>query len=433
MADKKASDGAPRRKREAPTIDLTAQEVTAAAADPAPAPDAETMQAAPSEPPVEPPAEASSEQSPPRATDPEIKPAPLPWLALVGAGVGGGAVVAIVLAALWYGDVVPARTAAPADNSAPLAALQKQIQDLQSRPAAPVVDTKAVDALTRRVAAMEESLKGAPKTDGTISDRMLAAENALKSLGLTLTALSKRGDDAAANAAEARKQAEAAQQAIAQLRGSVQDAAKQTPAATPAEIDALTQRLATLEQASQSVRDALNKTTASDKAARLALSAAALRAKVESGAPYAAELAQAKALGAPDSALAPLNALAASGVPSAAALAQELRGVLLQMVKTTNATLSGSFFERLQANASKLVKVTPVDAPPGNDTADVLARLEVEAARADINGALADLAGLPEQTRAPARDWIAKAKAREAALAAARDLAAETARSLAPR
>ena len=94
---------------------------------------------------------------------------------------------------------------------------------------------------------------------------------------------------------------------------------------------------------------------------------------------------------------------------------------------------SGGFLERLQANATRLVKVTPVDAPPGDDASAVLARLEVEAAHADIAGALADLAKLPEATRAPAQGFIAKARAREAALAAARDLAADTSRALGSR
>ena len=49
----------------------------------------------------------------------------------------------------------------------------------------------------------------------------------------------------------------------------------------------------------------------------------------------------------------------------------------------------------------------------------VLARLEVDAANADMAAALADLGKLPEKVRAPAAGWIEKAKARQAAVAAA--------------
>src|SRR5450759_617173 len=91
------------------------------------------------------------------------------------------------------------------------------------------------------------------------------------------------------------------------------------------------------------------------------------------------------------------------------------------------------FLERLQANADRLVRIRPVDAPPGDDASAVLARIEIDAAKADIAAALADLGKLADATRAPAQAWIAKAQARQAALAAARQYAADTARALGPR
>ena len=70
----------------------------------------------------------------------------------------------------------------------------------------------------------------------------------------------------------------------------------------------------------------------------------------------------------------------------------------------------GDFLDRLQANASKLVRIRPLGVPVGDDTSAVLARIEVETAHADIDGALADLGKLDTKTRALARDWIAKAR-----------------------
>ena len=60
------------------------------------------------------------------------------------------------------------------------------------------------------------------------------------------------------------------------------------------------------------------------------------------------------------------------------------------------------FLERLQANASRLVRISPVNAPPGDTPSDVLARIEVAAAHADIAAALADIGKLPQAARAPA-------------------------------
>ena len=169
-----------------------------------------------------------------------------------------------------------------------------------------------------------------------------------------------------------------------------------------------------------------------ERATRLALSATALRNAVVSGAPYAAELAQAKALGADAKALAPLARFASSGLPSRNELANELTRLVPAMRKVGGAKKpSGDFLARLQANAEKLVRITPVEAPSGNDPSDVLARIEAEAAHADIANAL----GRSRQAagrcpRARANGWIAKAKARQAALAAARNVAAHAARAL---
>src|SRR5262249_18474706 len=125
--------------------------------------------------------------------------------------------------------------------------------------------------------------------------------------------------------------------------------------------------------------------------------------------------------------LAPLIPFAANGVPVAAALAQDLRPVIPAM---TRATGGGNFLDRLQANAAKLVRIRPLDAPAGNDASAVLARVGAAATRADIDGVLADLDKLDTAVRAPAREWIAKAQARQAAVAAANQLAAGSMRAL---
>ena len=256
----------------------------------------------------------------------------------------------------------------------------------------------------------------------------------MKSLGVALAALSRRNDDIAANAGQARERADAAQKAIAELRASVQDAAKTSSAGiTPAELEALQSRIAALEQSTKLARDDIAKASSADVAARLALSAASLRDAVTSGAPFSAELTQAKVLGADDKILAPLAPFAATGVPAAPALGHELNALLPTMIKNADAAPQGGFLDRLQANAGRLVRIRPVSAPPGDEPSAVLARLEIDAAKADIAAALADLGRLDEATRAPAQGWIEKAQARQAALEAAHKFAADTARALGPK
>jgi hypothetical protein len=339
-------------------------------------------------------------------------------MATLAAGVASAVTVMLVLAAVWLIGLVPVRYAASTNTGAQA-----------------VTDTKAIDALTQRVSKIEGTISKLPAGDAGVAERLAAADSAMKSLGIALTALNRRSDDTAATAAQARERAAAAAKAVTDLRASVQDAAKNSSAGiSPAELDALLKRMAALEQSAKAARDDIAKASLADIAARLALSAAALRDAVMSGAPFAAELAQAKSFGADDKILAPLAPFATAGVPTAPALTQELRALLPAMLKISGAQApEGGFLERLQANAGKLVRIRPVDAPPGDDASAVLARIEIDAAKADIAAALADLGKLADATGAPAQAWIAKAQARQAALAAGRQYAADTARALGPR
>jgi hypothetical protein len=393
-APQDAAQGRRHKKRAAPTIDLTATEMPPSEAASPPQPD-----------------------PPPPAQEPPAPGGPIS-MATLAAGVAGAMAMTLVLVALWLTGVVPVRYAASTDTGAQFLA-----------------DTKAIDALTQRVSKIEAAISKLPANDASVAERLNAADNAMKSLGIALTALNRRSDDIAATASQARERADAVAQAVTDLRASVQEAAKYSSAGiSPGELDALQKRIATLEQSAKAARDDIAKGSSADIAARLALSAAGLRDAVASGAPFAAELAQAKSLGADDKILVPLAPFAAAGVPTAPALAQELRALLPAMLKLSGAQApEGGFLRRLQANAGKLVRVRPVDAPPGDDASAVLARLEIDAVKTDIAAALADLGKLADATRAPAQAWIAKAQIRQAALAAARQYAADTARALGPR
>ncbi len=389
-AQEDASPGARRNKRAAPTIDLTATEV----------------------PPPQPDTPPSPEQTPPQAEPVKNLRGGVISMAMLAAWAAGAIVMTLILGGLWLTDLVPVRYAATTS-------------------ATDTIDSRSLDVLTQRVSKIEDTIAKLPVGESGMAERLATAENALKALGIALTALNRRADDASANASQARERADAAAKAVTELQASVQEAAKSNTAGmSPAELDALQKRLAALEQSAKAAHDDIAKTATADSAARQALSAAALRDAVLSGAPFAAELAQARSLGADDNVLAPLAPFAASGIPAPQALAGELRALLPAMLKISGAQApQGGFLERLEANAGRLVRIRPVDAPPGDDAAAVLARLEIDAAKADIAAALTDLGKLPDATRAPAQAWIAKANARQSALAAARQYGADAARA----
>jgi hypothetical protein len=409
-----APPGQPARRRPGATIDLTATEVTseaaAANADADSRTDAEDPGHEPS--PEEPAADARAASS--GSAPPGRLRSGIPWTVLGAAALG--VVLTVVVAAI--AGLSPGRDDAVVALDTRLARLEQQLRDLADRPAVGTLDATPIDdsslkTLADRLARLEVAAATArPTGDPALANRVNAMAAELKTLSDTVAALGRRAD---ANAAAL---AAAAQQA--------------TPAGPPqverGEIEALGNRVAAVERSAKTIESELSKRPgeAADRSLRLAVVADALRAAVERGEPFAAQLAAAKALAADPKALAPLEPFAAAGVPSAAALARELAGLTPALLQAAgSAPRDGSFLEKLQANAEKIVRIRPLDDVPGDDPAAIITRIDVRAARSDVAGALAELARLPATARAPAASWIAKAEARMAAIEASRALAAD--------
>ncbi len=155
-----------------------------------------------------------------------------------------------MLAAVWYLGLLPAASINSNDQSAQIAALQKQVDELQKPPGASV-DNQAVDALRQSVRKLETDIAKLPPGDATVAARLTAADNAMKSLGVALAALNKRSDDIAAKAAQAQEHAAAADKAVTDLRASVQDAAKTSARSRRPSSTLCKQRVAALEAIAQ--------------------------------------------------------------------------------------------------------------------------------------------------------------------------------------
>ena len=196
------------RMRAAPTIDLTAEEVDAAPSDRGAARAGRGAAAG---------ASGADGKSPPRSGPDLI-------VTTLVAGFVGAVITAGGLAALWLSGYVPARDAASAVMQGRIAALQIQLDALPKQAAAS--DTKAIDALSGRLGKLEQTVAKLPARDPEIGERLTAADSAIKSLGIALTALTKRGDDVAANAAKAQQAADAAVKAVADLHDEHSDKRK---------------------------------------------------------------------------------------------------------------------------------------------------------------------------------------------------------------
>lgn len=391
MADDKPEDTglAPepgRAKRTPPTIDLEATEVSTQPQDVASEPEA---QPAPEH------AEPEQAKSEPAAAEPEhaeaegavasAPPSPpiSPW---VIAPFSGAVAAALVIGVGWM-------LGWPA---------------VQAPPAAPQVTSATVDALTGRVAAVEAKA-GKPAADPALASRIDALEKSASNL---------RGD-------------------IANLRAqfdktaSALNDAKSAPGTAGADLAALNDRITQLERAGRTERAELaqqgekiaDAKALDDKPLRYVVAAALLDVAVRHGDPYQSQLSAARSLTAKPDMLKPLDAFAATGIPTPVALSRELLNIVPKLSPPAEAPAAGTgIVERLQAGASKLVRIERTDGI-GNDRGAIVARVTAAALRNDFVDARRELKTLTEADRAPAQAWLDKTDARDAALAASRKFA----------
>jgi hypothetical protein len=397
MADDTDQPSAPpprasRSRRRPPTIDLKATEI---AADPPPQSTPDEPAPAPESPPIETPEpHAAADEGPPPPPQPPRRMAAM-WSMLGGSA--GGAIIALIVIFLVWG--APWRWhEVRQQQDARIAALDTTVRELAARKPPPSADPKAVAALAERVARVEAAAS-APQSapDPTVGNR--AIEQRIGALADEIAALRRRTDAIAAEAQAAQRGANVAA--------------------------ANAERAQTAEA----------RGAADERAVRLALVAEMLKAAVARGDPFRAELDAAKALAADKAALAPLEAFADTGVPTAAALGQQLRALLPAMRRAVEpkGAADAGFLQRLRANAERLVRIQPIGERAGDDASAILARIDGKLGRGDIAGVLSELKSLPPNVRAPADDWVKRAEAREAAIAAIRRFAATHVGALAGR
>jgi hypothetical protein len=365
-----------RAKRAPPTIDLKATEVSG-----------ETKPAGnvpPEHPPESSPDKASSDEPPAVASaaiSPSISPAISPW---VIAPMSGAVAAALVIAVGWM-------LGWPA---------------VQVAPSVPQINASAIDDLTARVAGLEQKL-AKPMTDAAAAARIDALQKSLTALRGDLASLRTQSEKLAADA----------------------NTTKSAPGESVAALDlsALNERISQIERLSrtQSAEKVAEPKPADDVPLRRVVAAALLDVTVQLGHPFPALLTTAKSLAPNPDSLKPLDAFAATGVPNPPLLSRELLTLVPKLSPPAeNATSGSGIVDRLQAGASKLVRIERTDAT-GNDRGAIVARVTAAALRNDLADIRRELNTLSPADRAPAQAWLDKADARDAALTASRQFAAD--------
>jgi hypothetical protein len=385
MVDDRPEDAGPseesvRPKRAGPTIDLEATEISGDTRNAAA--DAERNAAAGAEP-------------DPTPRQPQA-PAKLP---VVAAAVAGAGTAAAVLAVAWF---LGWNTASPLP--------------------APPADTAVIDGLAARIASVESKTNAPPPAAAPVPDAAAAAR---------IETLEKSSASLRAELAAARAQSEKLTALVDEMKLAPREAAPPPP-----DLSAINERLAQIERTTRAQGTEIaqeNAKPADDMPLRRVVAASLLDAYARQGDPYAAVLAAAKSLSTDADALKPLDAFAASGVPNPVTLCRELLTLVPKLTPPAPENSSADavgIVDRLKAGASQLVRIERTDAL-GHDRGAVIARVTAAALRNDSNEARRELNTLSPADRAAAQSWIDKADARDAALAASRQFAANAMTALA--
>ncbi|CAL74257.1 conserved hypothetical protein [Bradyrhizobium sp. ORS 278] len=348
---------------------------------------------------TETPEETVAAAAPPQAELPPPPP-PRPVSPWIIAPFSGAAAAALVIGVGWMLGWPPVQPPSP---TTPL--------------------STAVDELTSRVATLEQR---AGKPDAAVAGRIDAVDKAIAAVRSDVAALRSQSDKTVA--------------ALNDVKAQPRDSA--APAPAPVDLSGLTARIDALERASKTqsaalaqdrakLSEATQARSADDAPLRRVIAATLLDVAVRHGDPFGAALSTATSLAPDASALKPLEPFAANGVPSPAALSRDLLTIVPKLAPpAAESTTGNSILSKLSAGAQNLVKVERTDGA-GTDRGAVVARVTAAALRNDLGEARRELKSLSAEDRAPANDWLAKADARDAALAAARKFADDSMTALA--
>ncbi|UWQ22374.1 COG4223 family protein [Jannaschia sp. W003] len=389
-------------------------------------------------------------------------PAPVPAAATAPESRGPGFVPLLLGGIVAGGIGYAAATWLPVDESAPapafdvarVDAVETELADLRAglealpddAPAAAVVDLSAleggqadlagrIEALAARVDALEArsapqpaaadgAAPAAPAFDpAPLQGDLASVRDAVAALQADVDAVRGTLDESLAGVRDQIAALEAGQSDLAARVDAAEAAVGEGAAALRSEIggavDALRADLAprveTLEGRAEELASIADEAEAEAAAAARRAALNEISTSLRTGTPFADPLAT---LEDPPEALA---AVAESGVPTSAALADRFGPASREALRAARETGAGAE-PGLRGFARSLVNARSLEPREGDDADAVLSRAGAALREGDIAAALAEIETLPPEVGAPLEDWAASARARLAAQRALQDL-----------
>jgi hypothetical protein len=362
----------PRRSRkteEPQTIDLEAERIVKSADDAATAEaaseGAETS-SGPTEEAVASAEPARESPTPTEASTPDARTAPQRrsgngGSGLIAAGIVGGLIVLAGAGSAQYAGLIPNLGPAPKiqlpDYSAQIASLQQKLAEVEQKAANP------------------------PVTDLTpVEDRLKHIETAMSKLPV--------GDLAD----------------VLAIKGKLDETADKV-AKFETQIASVANRVQETEAKVNAPRD--------DVDVARAIASAGLKAAIDRGGPFQAELQTLASVAPSDASVAALQAYAGKGVPSRAELIKRYPDAADAMLAVLNKPVAGqSLSDRLFKSAFSVIKVRPVGNVEGTSPDAIIARIGDELQSGDLQAALKEWDGLPDNLKAAGQDFHAALDAR---------------------
>lgn len=278
-------------------------------------------------------------------------------LGLIAASLLGGVIALGGAAGLQYWGVLPSLgTNEKAEASLNL--MSTEIEGLKTMLAEQAAATPRIDLspVETKIAAIEEKLGTVPEANGLSAD------------------------------ADARITALSEQVKAAETAGTVLKTDSETARA------ALELRIEAIEKKLDQPRD--------DVEVAVAIASAGLKAAIDRGGPFTAELATLEGIKPDDPSVKELKTFAASGVPSRATLVAEFPKVADAILAASRSDdPNQSFADRLMSSAFSAIQVRPVGEVEGEGPDAIVARMEARITNGDLAAAVAEWDKLPDASK----------------------------------
>jgi hypothetical protein len=363
----------------------------------------------------------SNEAADATPTPPTPVPAPPPVVQKRGPGIGALLLGGVIAAALGFGaaylglvtlndttatdaDLAEAMSAIDAQQST-ISALQSEVDALASAepPVIPEVDFSGVEGATAEVAG---NLSALSETVDELTARIVALEERPVITG-----------DVAADTAALSEVVETLEARVAEEQAA---AAEAVAAAEASQAAAAAELQAAAEAAQAAIAEAEARAAATAQATQAQAALSRVQIAMAAGGPFADALADLP-VEAPDA----LQAAAETGVPTVDELQASFPAAARAALPIAlRETAGDSATERVGAFFMGQIGGRSVEPRDGDDPDAILSRAEAAVGTGDIDGALAEIATLPEGAQAAFEEWIAQAEARVAADDALAELSA---------